>query len=93
MWNHCSSGMVNDHVHQVIYGNLHKVFSICKLCGMFHSYVLIRDKVVPVHAMKAYNGSRVTASFAWPQHWVEVNGHLHSQAALPWGKNPPVSIE
>ena len=87
MWTHFSSGMVNDHIHQVIYGTLHKVFSIFALCATFVSYV------VRVHAMKAYKGSRVTVPFTWPQHWMEVNGQLHSQAALPLGKEPLVPIE
>ena len=81
MWTHFSSGLVNDHIHQVICGTLHEVFSICTLCGTFvfsictlcgtfGSYVLMRDKVVCVHAVKACKGSRVTVPFPWPQHWI-----------------------
>jgi hypothetical protein len=75
--------MVNDHIHQVIYGTFYEEFSICTLCGMFGSYV------VHVHAMKACKGSRIMVPFPW----MEVNGQLHSQAALPLRKVPLVPIE
>jgi len=87
MWSHFSSGMVNDNIHQVIYGTLYKVFNICTLCGTFGIYI------VRVHAMMAYKGNRVMVPFLWPQHWLEVNGQLHSQAALPLGKEPLVPTE
>jgi hypothetical protein len=30
--------------------------------------------------------------FSWPRHWLEVSVQLHSPAALPLGKEPPVPI-
>jgi hypothetical protein len=93
MLTYFSSGLVNDHIHQVLCGTLHEVFSICTLCGTFGNYVLMRDKVICVHAVKANKESRVTVPFPWPQHWIEVNGQLHTQAALPLGEEPLVTIE
>jgi hypothetical protein len=32
------------------------------------------------------------STFSWPRHYLEVSGQLHAHAALPLGKEPPVSI-
>jgi hypothetical protein len=31
-------------------------------------------------------------TFSWPRHYLEVSGQLHTPAALPPGKEPPVPI-
>jgi hypothetical protein len=32
------------------------------------------------------------STFSWPRHYQEVSGQLHAPAALPPGKEPPLSI-
>jgi hypothetical protein len=44
------------------------------------------------HAMKMYGEWRYSFTHSLPPHWMEVNGRLHSLAALPSGKKPQVSI-
>jgi hypothetical protein len=48
-----------------------------------------QGKVVPVHAMKAYRGSRGIA----PIFLMEISGQLHSPAALTPQKKTPVPTE
>jgi hypothetical protein len=48
-----------------------------------------KGKVVPVHAMKVYGGSRGRAPLILkPSTRWDVNGYLHGLAALPPAKNP-----
>jgi hypothetical protein len=56
-----------------------------------------KGKIVPVlltkhHAMKAYWEWRYSPLILWPRHYMQVSGQLHAPAALPPGKEPPVSI-
>jgi hypothetical protein len=40
--------------------------------------------------MKMYNGLEVQLHHSCPQYWMEVSSQLHTLAALPLGKEPPV---
>jgi hypothetical protein len=42
-----------------------------------------KGEIVPVHAMKAYKGTRNTAPYFWLQHWMEVSDKFHTAVALP----------
>jgi hypothetical protein len=42
--------------------------------------------------MKTYKRVDVEPHHSWPRHWIDLSGQLQAAAALPPGKEPPVSI-
>jgi hypothetical protein len=51
----------------------------------------VTHKAASLHTMKSYEG--VELQLHTPGCQMEVNGHCHMLAALPWGKEPLVPIE
>jgi hypothetical protein len=63
---------------------------ICVLWG--------KDKVVPLlnqlstTPWKCMGEWMYRSTYSWPRYWLEASGQLHTPAALPPEKNPPVPI-